>query len=337
MSNTLSPSLFAKLLCHWQQQQGRHHLPWQDDPTPYRVLVAEVMLQQTQVNTVIDYYQRWMARFPTLADLYHATEDDIMQHWQGLGYYQRARRLQQAAHYIMDECAGLFPATLTSLLAVPGIGPYTAGALMSFAYNRYGPIVDGNVKRFYSRYFGIDAPLNSKLSNDTLWSYAKRFTPRANNRQFTQALLDIGAGICTRTQPKCDQCPVQTACFAHNEKQTQRLPVVAPKKIKSILVLHFAWRESKQRLLLEKRAPEGIWGALWCLPEIATPPTMTTEPMFTFTHTLTHRQINAYVWSQPYVDAHNLRAFSEREMKQLGLPTPIKQNIEAHFTSICSA
>lgn len=334
MSIAVSPALFAKLLCHWQQLQGRHHLPWQQQPTPYRVLVAEVMLQQTQVNTVIDYYQRWMARFPTLTDLYHATEDNIMRHWQGLGYYQRARRLQQAARYIVDECAGEFPSTLTTLLAVPGIGPYTAGAVMSFAYNQYGPIVDGNVKRFYSRYFGLDAPLNSKQSNDALWAHAERFTPENNNRQFTQALLDIGAGICTRHQPKCDQCPVQTTCFAYGRQQTELLPVVAPKKKKTTLVLHFAWCESNQRLLLEKRAPDGIWGALWCLPEIAAPPKSASEPLFTFTHALTHRQIQAYVWRKPPLSAPHLSEFAALEINQLGLPAPIKQSIKAYLPSL---
>src|SRR5690554_1413381 len=203
---------FAATVLNWQKQHGRHDLPWQNPVSPYRVLVSEIMLQQTQVNTVIPYFQRWMETFPTLEALAQASEDEVMARWQGLGYYSRARNLRKAAQYLVQEFNGQFPSDLQGLASIPGVGPYTAGAIRSFAFNDYGPIVDGNVKRFFCRLFGIEGDTTRSAVNKQLWQKADDLTPNHDNRRFAQGLLDIGATLCTRANPDCARCPFDNQC-----------------------------------------------------------------------------------------------------------------------------
>lgn len=328
----LTPEKFQDQLITWQQTHGRHDLPWQENPTPYRVLVSEVMLQQTQVTTVIPYFERWMVSFPTIEVLAAATEDEVMSHWQGLGYYSRARNLRKAAQYIVDECNGLFPDHVETLLKIPGVGRYTAGAIASFAYNIYGPIVDGNVKRLFCRFFGVDGVPGTSKVDKQLWGLAETFTPTRNNRSFAQGLLDMGATVCKPKSPNCLECDFQESCLAFKSDRVDELPTPKPKKNVPTRAGQFLWIESKGKILLEKRADDGIWGALWCLPQIHIEPEHLGEHVHlkgSFKHTFTHYKLEAKVWSIERMSGLNQEQawVLPTELQDLGLPTPIKKFI----------
>ncbi|GGI73153.1 A/G-specific adenine glycosylase [Shewanella gelidii] len=339
--STLSPIQFQQLLLDWQKQQGRHDLPWQVNPTPYRVLVSEIMLQQTQVTTVIPYFLRWMERFPHIESLAVAAEDEVMSHWQGLGYYSRARNLKKAAQYILNECAGEFPTTLSELIKIPGVGRYTAGAIASFAYDSYGPIVDGNVKRLFCRFFGIEGIPGTSKVDKALWQKAELYTPNQNNRQFAQGLLDMGATICRPKTPKCDVCHFQPHCLAYTEQRVLQLPTPKPKKTIPLKTGHFLWLQQDGKLLLEKRNESGIWGALWCLPQLNSEPLQIQERTTKqsvlekgqFKHTFTHYKLEAKVWTLDAVDStpNPQQWFTAEQLTELGLPTPIKKFILKHL------
>lgn len=266
MLSTTFISEFQQRLLQWQLQHGRHDLPWQQTCDPYAILVSELMLQQTQVATVIPYYQRWMHAFPDVQSLASAPDDQVMALWQGLGYYARARNLQKAARYL--AALPHWPHDYDSWLAVPGVGPYTAGAIMSFAFDGYGPIVDGNVRRFYSRCFGLDAPVGSSALDKALWQYARLLTP-PQSRRFSQALLDMGATLCKAKNPQCEICPVAKHCVALEQQRVTQLPTAKLKKAIPTKFGHFLWLQQDDRIWLSKRSDSGIWSSLWCLPEFA--------------------------------------------------------------------
>lgn len=333
MHAPLTPETFQERLITWQQTHGRHDLPWQQNPTPYRVLVSEVMLQQTQVTTVIPYFERWMASFPTIEMLASATEDEVMNHWQGLGYYSRARNLRKAAQYIMDECNGIFPDHVEALLKIPGVGRYTAGAIASFAYNTYGPIVDGNVKRLFCRFFGIEGVPGTSQVDKRLWSAAEAFTPIENNRPFAQGLLDMGATVCKPKKPDCKACTFQDTCVAFQTDRVSELPTPKPKKVVPTKTGHFLWVETNGKILLEKRADDGIWGALWCLPQIYIEPQQLGSHVLLkgkFKHTFTHYKLDAQVWCIDRMGEDNSQQqwFTLEDLQDLGLPTPIRKFIQ---------
>ena len=343
------PALFNQLLLTWHARDGRHDLPWQQDPTPYRVLVSEVMLQQTQVATVIPYFNRWMAAFPDQETLAAASNDQVMALWQGLGYYSRARNLQKAARFIVDECGGLFPRSLDELQRIPGVGRYTAGAIASFAYNEFGPIVDGNVKRLFCRLFGIEGQLTSSLVTRQLWDLAHHYTPQQHNRAFAQGLLDMGATLCTPKSPACTRCPFNQHCVARLNDRIAALPSPKPKKQIPTRRGHFLWQERDGQLLLEKRPDDGIWGGLWCLPELLSPERTlglntstasatdnadpeTAPPIDaclkgSFDHTFSHYKLKAEVWqTQSREPSARYQAwFSADELQTIGLPAPIRK------------
>ena len=326
MQTALSFQEFSKKICSWQSQHGRHDLPWQQNISSYRVLISEVMLQQTQVATVIPYFHRWMEKFPDLATLAQAQEDDVMALWQGLGYYQRARRLQKAAVYLIEHHQGNFPNELNELLKIPGVGRYTAGALLSFGMDKYGPIVDGNIKRLFSRYFGIHEVINSSTAEKKLWQIAHDYTPQTNNRRFAQALLDLGATICTATQASCQKCPLESSCFAKNTNSVELLPTKAEKKKKPTKQGYFVWAYKNHKILLEKRTQRGIWGALWCLPELNADDVENKKEIDTFEHVFSHYKLHAHViYSRSSEKKHNQQWFSLAEIDNLGLPAPIKK------------
>jgi len=264
--NALAP--FSERLLSWFDQEGRKDLPWQVDKTPYRVWVSEIMLQQTQVSSVIDYYRRFMQRFPTLETLAQAEEDDVLEHWAGLGYYARARNLLKCAQTLVTDHGGDFPETLEDVIALPGIGRSTAGAILSIARNERHPILDGNVKRVLCRHYAIETWSGERKTEQMLWRLADELTPAHNAADYTQAIMDLGATLCTRSKPDCTRCPVKADCQALANGQQDILPVSRPKKTipqKATWVSHIETDDGY--ILLEKRPPSGIWGSLYSLPE----------------------------------------------------------------------
>ncbi|MGI9250363.1 MAG: A/G-specific adenine glycosylase [Pseudohongiellaceae bacterium] len=262
---------FAHKLLAWYDEHGRHDLPWQinsSSPSPYSVWVSEVMLQQTQVSTVIPYYERFMARYPDVAALAAADVDQVLHLWTGLGYYARARNLHRAAAVIMDEHGGTFPQDVEQLAALPGIGRSTAGAIAALAMNIRAPILDGNVKRVLSRVFAIAGyPEQSQVKN-TLWQLAESLLPHERVADYTQAIMDLGSLVCTRKQPLCAACPLQSDCKASKADAVDKLPERKPSRqlpVKSVTM--FIVQNETGAVLLEKRPPSGVWGSLYSFPE----------------------------------------------------------------------
>ena len=261
---------FSDRLLAWFERHGRHDLPWQAEQTPYRVWVSEIMLQQTQVSTVIPYYRRFMRRFPDVRALAAAEQDAVLAHWSGLGYYARARNLHKAAGRIVEEFKGEFPRALADLIALPGVGRSTAGAILSLARGRRYPILDGNVKRVLARYHAVAGWPGNRAVENRLWDYAEQHTPARDFAAYTQAIMDLGATICARRRPRCGQCPVQADCAARLSGQQHALPESKPPRPKPRRKTIFAILEDKRgRVMLEQRPPAGIWGGLWCFPELA--------------------------------------------------------------------
>lgn len=258
---------FAPALTAWQQRHGRHDLPWQNTRDPYAVWLSEIMLQQTQVATVLPYYRRFLGRFPTVAALASATEDEVLALWSGLGYYSRGRNLHRAAGIIVDAHGGRFPGTLEALMALPGIGRSTAAAIVVFAFGGRAAILDGNVKRVLARLRGIEGYPGETAVAARLWRDAEALLPEKNLVAYTQGLMDLGATVCTRRRPRCGECPVRALCAALATDRVAALPTPKPRKAlpqrrTMMLVLQRAGE-----ILLEKRPPAGIWGGLWCFPE----------------------------------------------------------------------
>ncbi len=269
-SPVLSP--FCARLVAWHAAHGRHDLPWQNTRDAYRIWLSEIMLQQTQVATVIPYYQRFLAAFPDIRALAEAPQDRVLEHWSGLGYYRRAHHLHAAAQAVVALHGGKFPRDAVSIATLPGVGRSTAAAIAAFAFGVRGAILDGNVKRVLARHRGIDGfPGESKVAA-RLWREAEALLPAPGDgsaiKRYTQALMDVGATVCTRTKPRCGECPVAADCVARRDGRTAELPSPRPRKplpqrATSVLVL-----ERAGTILLEKRPGVGIWGGLWSLPEL---------------------------------------------------------------------
>ncbi|NMH64708.1 A/G-specific adenine glycosylase [Shewanella salipaludis] len=261
---------FAERINAWYDQHGRKSLPWQQDKTPYSVWVSEIMLQQTQVATVIPYYLKFMARFPDVCALADAPQDEVLHHWTGLGYYARARNLHKAAQLIRDEFAGKFPEAFEQVLALPGIGRSTAGAILSLSLGQHHPILDGNVKRVLARHGAIAGWPGQKAVEEQLWRLTQKLTPAHEIQKYNQAMMDMGAGICSRSKPDCAACPVAIDCRAQLSGRQSDYPGKKPKKS---IPAKSAWMLALVRdgeVLLHKRPPAGIWGGLWCFPEFGT-------------------------------------------------------------------
>ena len=262
-------AVFANAIIAWQKQHGRHDFPWQNTTNPYAIWVSEIMLQQTQVAAVIGYYAKFMARFPTIAVLANATQEEVLQYWSGLGYYSRARNLHAAAQKIVDDFGGIFPSHFDDILSLPGIGRSTAAAISTFALNAPQPILDGNVKRVFARHFNITGWPSAPKVAQQLWQIAERENPALEAIAYTQGLMDLGATLCTRTKPKCPACPINASCVALANDLISKLPTPKPRKVlpekntTMMIIIH------QNEVLLEKRPQTGIWGGLWSLPEIA--------------------------------------------------------------------
>jgi len=260
---------FSNAVVKWHDQHGRKTLPWQLDRTPYRVWISEIMLQQTQVATVIPYFEKFMQRFPDVVALADAEADQVMYYWSGLGYYARARNLHKAAQIIRDNFNGKFPQDLEQVMALPGIGRSTAGAILSLACRQPHAILDGNVKRVLARYFMIDGWYGNTKVLDRLWEKAIQLTPVERVDAYNQAMMDIGSLICTRSKPVCEVCPVKKGCLSLKENKQSEYPTPKPKKnipVKSVRMAIL--RNTDNAFLLERRPPTGIWGGLLSFPEI---------------------------------------------------------------------
>ncbi|MEA5446119.1 A/G-specific adenine glycosylase [Gammaproteobacteria bacterium AB-CW1] len=271
-----SPAIVEKVIAQkvieWHRHHGRHDLPWQQTPTPYRVWVSEIMLQQTQVTTVIPYFQRFMERFPDLVTLADAPVDDVLHLWSGLGYYARARNLHSAAVVIRDEHGGRFPEAIDAVEALPGIGRSTAGAILSLALGQSHPILDGNVKRVLARYHRVDGWPGRTAVARRLWELAEAHLPERDARAWTQGMMDLGATVCTRSRPDCEHCPLADGCGGHASGEPERWPGKKPKKARPLRKTRMLMPVAEGRVLLQRRPPAGIWGGLWAFPEVEDSP-----------------------------------------------------------------
>ena len=335
---------FADALVQWQKQQGRHDLPWQGTRDPYRIWLSEIMLQQTQVATVIPYYARFLERFPDVAALAAAPAADVMALWSGLGYYTRARNLHRCAQQVVIEHGGRFPTDPAALQSLPGIGRSTAAAIAVFSSGIRAAILDGNVKRVLARVFGIAGYPGERIIEQSLWSLAESLLPIEDTPAYTQGLMDLGATVCVRSRPRCAICPMAAQCVALATDRTDTLPTRKPRKalpekhVAMLVVTH------RKQVLLVQRPDTGIWGGLLSLPEIESNHLRTikrhaaafgeideVESLPPFTHTFTHFKLHVV----PYAISLKRRAPLAREsqlswhrldgLDRLGLPAPVRK------------
>jgi A/G-specific adenine glycosylase len=265
---TRSASPIAEALIAWHAGHGRHDLPWQLDRNPYRVWVSEIMLQQTQVATVVGYYQRFMRRFPDLASLAAAPLDEVLHLWSGLGYYSRARNLHRSAQSVMAQLGGELPGDVEALAELPGIGRSTAAAIVALAFGRRATILDGNVRRVLARYFAIEGAPGERVTERELWRRAEQCTPASQVGDYTQAIMDFGATLCTRSEPLCMHCPLQQDCQAQRQGRTRELPAPRRRALRRTRqVVMLLATDPEGHVLLRRRPPQGIWGGLWTPPE----------------------------------------------------------------------
>lgn len=259
---------FAQRVLKWAAKHGRKQLPWQQQRTPYRVWVSEIMLQQTQVETVIPYFEKFMQRFPTIQALAKAPQDEVLHYWSGLGYYARARNLHKAAQIIWQDYQGEFPLEINEVISLPGIGRSTAGAILSLSHDQKHTILDGNVKRVLARYQAITGWPGKANIEKQLWGIAEDLTPNKDNADYSQAMMDLGATVCTRTKPNCEQCPVSSDCMALESDLQHLLPSSKPKKsIPTRNTVMLAVTNKQTGLLMQRRPNHGVWGGLWSFPE----------------------------------------------------------------------
>ncbi len=261
-------SEIAPLLLPWFELHGRKNLPWQQPSSAYRVWLSEIMLQQTQVKTVIPYFRRFTEVFPDINSLADADIDRILKYWAGLGYYARAHNLHKTAIIIRDDFDGQLPADINRLQALPGIGRSTAGAILSFAFGQPTPILDGNVKRVLARLYRVSGWPGHRKASNYLWELAEQNTPLKRVAEYNQALMDLGSSLCMRSRPGCPECPLKTVCRSFETGEQGLYPTPKPKMVRPKKSRWLLWHKSPRNLLLERRPPRGIWGGLWSLPEL---------------------------------------------------------------------
>lgn len=269
-SGSLQGESFAEVLVNWQMQHGRQTLPWQYTGDAYKVWLSEIMLQQTQVTTVLTYYDKFLKAFPTVRDLAAAAEQDVMQLWAGLGYYSRARNLHSCAKQVVARFEGVFPRAVTELESLPGIGLSTAGAIASLAYEVQAPILDGNVKRVFCRYYGVEGYPEQSAVKKQLWLIAQINVPKANPGRYNQALMDLGATRCTPRNPDCRQCPLNDSCVALSKGMVGQLPTSKPRKVRPMLYfVSLIVQDGAGATLLDYQTEKGVWQGLWTPPCVA--------------------------------------------------------------------
>ncbi|OOG39388.1 A/G-specific adenine glycosylase [Rhodanobacter sp. C05] len=333
----------ATRLLRWFDQHGRKDLPWQHPRDAYRVWLSEVMLQQTQVTTVVGYFERFIGALPTLGDLAAADEDTVLALWSGLGYYRRARFLHRAAQICVEQHGGALPRGFAALHALPGIGRSTAGAILAQAHGLRFAILDGNVKRVLTRYHGIHGHPAESAVEKQLWQHAEAHTPTARAADYTQAIMDLGATVCVRSRPRCEACPLVGDCVAHRDNLTAQLPTGKPgKRIPTRATVMLILRDRQRRVLLERRGPQGVWSGLWSLPEAADPDGAwriaqqhaqidDAQALTPFTHVFSHYRLDIEpllfdraTARRGIADNPQLRWCSFEELTSLGLPAPVR-------------
>jgi len=338
---------FAAALLAWFDEHGRKDLPWQHPRDAYRVWLSEVMLQQTQVVTVIPYFQRFVATLPTLRDLAAADEDTVLALWSGLGYYRRARFLQRAAQICVEKHNGELPRDFDALADLPGIGRSTAGAILAQAYGLRFPILDGNVKRVLTRYLGIHGHPGQSAVEKVLWQHADAFTPAQRTADYTQAIMDLGATLCVRSKPLCESCPLNADCVARRDNLTAQLPSAKPSKaVPTRDTVMLILRDAKGRVLLERRGPQGVWSGLWSLPEASDHDHAwraaqslaeidDAQALPSFVHVFSHYRLKVEpllfdeaTAHQRIADNPGLRWCSSGERAALGLPAPVRSLLQ---------
>ena len=305
----MSPEQFSSAVLEWYDRNGRHDLPWQQGITPYRVWVSEIMLQQTQVSTVLNYFDRFMQALPTVEALAAAPEDEVLHLWTGLGYYTRARNLQKTAKIVVEHYGGEFPRDVEKLTDLPGIGLSTAGAIASISMGLRAPILDGNVKRVLARYTAQEGYPGEPKVAKVLWANAERYTPHARVNNYTQAMMDLGATLCTRSKPSCLLCPLKVGCEAHLLGQEIRYPIPKPRKeLPQRRTLMPLLANGQGAVLLYRRPSTGLWGGLWSLPELEQVEQLddladqhgltlvTRQALDGLTHTFSHFQLAIEPW-----------------------------------------
>ncbi len=344
-----APDFAARLLA-WFDANGRHDLPWQHPRTPYRVWVSEIMLQQTQVRVVIPYFERFVSALPDVRSLAAAPADQVLALWSGLGYYARARNLQAAARQCVALHEGQLPRDLAALMALPGIGRSTAGAILAQAWGERAPIMDGNVKRVLCRVFGVEGWPGQPAVEKRLWSIAESLLPASRMADYTQAQMDFGATLCTRHDPACVLCPLQRDCIALRDGRTGELPTPKPgKALPQRQALALLLRDAHGRVLLQKRPPTGIWAALWSLPEAPDHAQARAwfeahvqgdydalAPLEAIAHGFTHYRLhlqplagNAACLAARVADDGDLRWLARHELASLGIPAPVRKLLES--------
>ena len=339
---------FASRIVKWQRAHGRHGLPWQGTRDAYRIWLSEIMLQQTQVATVIAYYERFVARFPTVSELAAADDDEVMKHWSGLGYYARARNAHRAARDVVELFGGVFPATFDALVTLPGVGRSTASAIAAFSSGERRAILDGNVRRVLARHGGIAGDPSRASVQAALWAAAESRLPRKDIEPYTQGMMDLGADVCLPRDPRCVLCPVSADCVARNDDRIDELPgrkarrAVRRRRIAMLVVVR------GREVLLEKRASSGIWGGLWSLPEAPVDEAPATalerdwgllaaeaQPLAPFEHAFTHFTLEVAPWRIKLARGARLAQGKPAmwlplsEVKAAALPSPVKKMLAA--------
>jgi len=347
---------FARRIIAWQRRHGRHGLPWQDTRDPYRIWLSEIMLQQTQVATVIGYYERFLQRFPDLAALAAAQQEDVMPYWAGLGYYARARNLHRCAQMLVEQWGGRFPERADDIATLPGIGRSTAAAIAAFSTGARTAILDGNVKRVFARHFGIEGDPSRRAVEQSMWTLAQAQLPGTGSHDddmpvYTQGLMDLGATVCTRGRPACDDCPLRQTCVALRDARQQVLPTPkarkpVPERATGMLIL-----ERAGSVLLQQRPQRGIWGGLWSLPEFnpdRDPLSASLElgvsahsatAIAPFVHVFTHYRLHVL----PYLVRAGAGVLTEprpdhtwmpcEQLRTAALPAPVRKLLDGMFST----
>jgi len=346
----MTSPLFSDRLLNWFDQYGRKDLPWQQQASPYHVWLSEIMLQQTQVSTVIPYYQKFTERFGNIAALAQAPVDDVLALWTGLGYYARARNLHKAAKIMVESHQGQMPTSLDELIALPGIGRSTAGAIMALAHHQHFPILDGNVKRVLTRYSALAGWPGNKQIENKLWLIANELLPQNRIANYIQAQMDLGATLCTRSKPNCTSCPLNADCQAYLNGNPTAYPTSKPKKHSPTRQIHWIVAQSTTgELLLEQRPSVGIWGGLWSFPELDSASSLDyacshqlnikatrISSLNNIKHVFSHFKLEIYphlieceLNNTHITENKNVSWYKISDALRLGLPAPVKSLIES--------